>query len=97
MAYEVPTKTAVTFAGREARTINAGELARILTLHAAFVARVPGGRRAILKFTNLSGCDLSGRCLAEADLSGALLQRANMARVDLRDATLSVPTLPAAT
>ena len=88
MSFTVPPRTAVTFAGRNARTIDGNELDRILTLHAAFMARAPGGRRAILKFVNLSGCDLSGRCLAEADLSGALLQHANLAGINLRDATL---------
>lgn len=56
--------------------------------HAAFLARAPGGRRAGLKLTNLSGIDLSGRCLAEADLSGALLQGANLVHADLREANL---------
>ncbi len=40
------------------------------SVHTAFLARATGGRRASLKFTNLSGLDLSGWCLAEADLSG---------------------------
>ena len=47
-------RVAVTLAGRESRTVSSHELERILRLHAAFVAHAPGGRRAILKFTNLN-------------------------------------------
>ena len=88
MSFEMLPKSAVGFAGREARTITSAELVPILASHAGFVARAPGGRRAILKFTNLSGLDLSGICLAEGDLSGALLRRCKLNRADLRDANL---------
>jgi uncharacterized protein YjbI with pentapeptide repeats len=88
MSFGLATRAAVGLAGRETRTVDAAGLGFVLTLHAAFLARAPGGRRASLKFTNLSGIDLSGRCLAEADLSGALLQGANLVHADLREANL---------
>lgn len=83
-----PTNTASGWAGQKIRTVGTDELRSILAGHAGFLSRAPGGRRAILKFTDLSNLDLAGVHLAEADLSGAVLQRTNLANADLRDATL---------
>lgn len=54
------------------------ELENILCAHSAFVSRVRGGRRALLKSYDLSGINLSNRVLSDADLSGTLLNGANL-------------------
>lgn len=51
-----------------------GELDVMLDAHERLMDGRPGGRRAVLSFANLSGLDISGRNLMEADLSGALLE-----------------------
>ena len=38
-----------------------------------------GGARAVFAFCDLSGLDLSGRNLADADFTGAILEEANLA------------------
>ena len=62
----------------------------ILRLHERFLLRRPGGRRALLAYHDLSGCDLSGRDLSEAELTGARLRRVNLAAAGLRTAQLSL-------
>ena len=54
----------------------------------AFFQRIPGGRRASLKFVDMSNLNLAGRCLAEADLSGAKFRFADLRAADLRDANM---------
>ena len=68
--------------------VSAHELPAIVAAHDAYLRRRPGGRRACLKFRDLSGLDLSGCRLAEADLSGAMLRGCRMVRADLRGANL---------
>ena len=71
-----------------AKGIADADLIRMLDQHKAFHDRIPGGQRASLKFGILSGLNLSGRCLAEADLSGAKLRHADLRGADLRGANL---------
>ena len=68
--------------------ISAHALKQTIAAHQAFLARRPGGRRASLKFRDLSGFDLTGCQLAEADLSGASLRESRLIRTNLRGANL---------
>jgi uncharacterized protein YjbI with pentapeptide repeats len=54
------------------------DLERILHAHSAFVSRVTGGQRALLKACDLKGANLSNRMLSDADLSGSVLSGANL-------------------
>jgi uncharacterized protein YjbI with pentapeptide repeats len=72
----------------ETKRATEAEFSHMLQQHKAFFDRLPGGRRASLKFGDMSGLDLAGRCLAEADLSGAKLRNANLRGADLRGANL---------
>jgi uncharacterized protein YjbI with pentapeptide repeats len=72
----------------ELNQITEAALDQLLNRHRAFVDRTPGGQRASLKFRDLCGMDLSGRCLVEADLSGAKLRYTNLRNADLGDANL---------
>jgi uncharacterized protein YjbI with pentapeptide repeats len=58
------------------KSINRAALDQILAAHQRYVTGIPGGRRALLSFHDLSGQDLCGRNLVEADLTGAVMQRA---------------------
>src|ERR1700686_4599908 len=51
-----------------------------------FSGRVGGGR-AVFAFCDLSGLDLSGRNLADADFTGAVLEEANLAGTRLDSAS----------
>src|SRR6478672_7707098 len=73
---------------RELNPVSAYELPGILAAHAAFLLRRPGGRRASLKFRDLSGLDLTACRLAEADLSGAVLRGCKLGHANLRGANL---------
>ena len=55
-------------AGR--RRLSQAELDMIVMAHEKFVTGKQGGKRASLKFMNLSGLDLSFRNLVDADFSG---------------------------
>ncbi|MEE8506307.1 MAG: pentapeptide repeat-containing protein [Kiloniellales bacterium] len=78
--------------------IDPARLKEILDLHKRFVAKEPGGKRAILSFHDLSGIDLSHKDLSGADLTGAKMSqarlsgasfcRANLYSADLRMASL---------
>ena len=46
-----------------------------------------GGARAVFAFADLSGLDLSGRNLADADFTGAILEEANLAGARLDSAS----------
>ena len=75
------------------------DLAATLARHELLQAGRMGGARAVFAFCDLSGLDLSGRNLAEADFTGALLREtdlsgarldwANFFGADLRRADLS--------
>src|SRR3990167_10255032 len=75
----------------------------IVVAHERFIAGKPGGKRAALRFVDLSRADLSGRDLSDADLSasildgaklaGANLSRANLFGCDLRKADLRMANL----
>ena len=68
--------------------VNVKSLAVILNQHEAFLAGHHGGRRAMLKFRDLSDLNLSGRHLCDADLTGANLTRCILRQTDLSGATL---------
>jgi uncharacterized protein YjbI with pentapeptide repeats len=80
------------------RKLSAGEIEMILTAHDKLISGRPGGKRASLKFIDLTKVRLAGRNLAEADLSGSVLdgadlsncnlERANLFGCDLRNANL---------
>ena len=72
----------------ELNPVSAHELPGILAAHGAYLRRQAGGRRANLKFRDLSGLDLSLCQLAEADPSGASLGGGRMVRADLHGANL---------
>ncbi|MBV9508969.1 MAG: pentapeptide repeat-containing protein [Caulobacteraceae bacterium] len=54
------------------------QIDHFIEAHERFVHRLPKGRRAILRYIQAPGHDLSGRVLTGADLTGANLQRARM-------------------
>ena len=68
--------------------VSAQEFPAIVAAHHAYLARRPDGRRACLKFRDLSDLDLTGCSLAEADLRGACLRGCTMVRANLRGANL---------
>jgi uncharacterized protein YjbI with pentapeptide repeats len=69
--------------------IEPARLEAILHAHAMFATGQPGGKRGLLKLHDLSGLDLSGRCLIGIEPSGARLHRARLICAALTDATLS--------
>jgi uncharacterized protein YjbI with pentapeptide repeats len=68
--------------------VSDAELVAILKAHKTFLARKPGGRRAMLAFYDLSNRDLSNFDLAEADMTGARLHRCRLNGIGLRAANL---------
>ncbi len=58
------------------RKLSQGDLDLFLVAHARFVEGKAGGRRLSLKFLDLTGLDLSGRLLDDADFTGACLENA---------------------
>ena len=64
------------------------ELDFVVSAHERFVAGKSGGKRAVLRFANLSGLDLSHRILTEADLSASVLDGCRMIRTRLERANL---------
>jgi uncharacterized protein YjbI with pentapeptide repeats len=73
-------------AGR--RRLSQAELDMIVTAHEKFVTGKQGGKRASLRFMNLSGLDLSFRNLADADFSASVLDGCRMVRTKLDRANL---------
>ncbi|MDI1364745.1 MAG: pentapeptide repeat-containing protein, partial [bacterium] len=73
-------------AGR--RSLSQAELDMIVTAHEKFVTGKQGGRRASLKFVNLSGLDMSFRNLVDADFTGSVLDGCRMVRTKLDRANL---------
>ncbi|MES2034404.1 MAG: pentapeptide repeat-containing protein [Pseudomonadota bacterium] len=80
------------------RRLSQGELDLMVAAHERFLAGKPGGKRASLRFLDLSLLSLVGRNLTDADLSasifdgarmgGVILERANLFGCDLRKADL---------
>ena len=73
-------------AGR--RRLSQAELDMIVIAHEKFVTGKQGGKRASLRFMNLSGLDLSFRNLADADFSASILDGCRMVRTRLERANL---------
>ncbi|ENZ82488.1 putative low-complexity protein [Caulobacter vibrioides OR37] len=70
------------------RRLSQAELDMIVTAHEKFVTGKQGGKRATLRFMQLSGLDLSFRNLVDADLTGSLLEGCRMVRAKLDRASL---------
>ena len=83
-----PSRSQLSPYPHELSPVSAHALNAILVAHRAFITRRPGGQRANLKFRVLSGLDLTGCQLVEADLSGACLNGCLMVRANLRNANL---------
>ncbi|HEY6433514.1 MAG TPA: pentapeptide repeat-containing protein, partial [Acetobacteraceae bacterium] len=64
------------------------QLAEVLWRHAAFRDSRPGGRRAVLSATDLSGLNLAGHDLSHADFTSASFYGANLAGCRFDCATL---------
>ena len=65
------------------RRVNQAEVDRICAKHDRLFSSRPGGARAMLSWTDLSGLDLRGRNLCDADFSGASLAECQMQGVRL--------------
>ena len=74
----------------------ATKLAETLSAHAAWLADLPKGLRADLRYANLSGADLRHADLRGADLSDADLRGADLSDADLRHANLRYADLSGA-
>jgi len=70
------------------RRLSQGELDLIVSAHERFIEGRPGGKRASLRFVDLTGLDLSDRNLSDADLSGSVFDNCKMARAKLERANL---------
>ena len=55
------------------RRLSQGDLDLFVAAHQRFVEGRAGGRRLSLKFVDLTGLNLAGRMLDDADLSGSSL------------------------
>jgi len=73
-------------AGR--RRLSQAELDMIVTAHEKFVTGKQGGKRASLRFMQLSGLDLSFRNLTDADFTASILEDCRMVRTKLDRASL---------
>jgi hypothetical protein len=69
------------------------KLAKILTLHKAWIDAKKGGRRANLAGSNLAGSNLAGSNLAGSNLAGSNLKGANLAGANLAGANLKEANL----
>jgi len=65
------------------RRISQNELDLLIDGHERLLSGRPGGKRATLRFMDLSGLDLSGRNLSDADVSASVLDGARMIRTRL--------------
>src|SRR5450432_4426830 len=70
------------FARLTQKDVNAGA-----ARHEMLYAGRMGGARAVFAFCDLSGLDLSGRNLADADFTGAILGETNLAGASLESAS----------
>src|SRR3569623_645599 len=71
-----------------ARRITQAEADQICARHDRLWNSKPGGARAVFAWTDLSGLDLSGRNLCDADFSGAVLAGCNLQNTRMDTATL---------
>ncbi len=79
-------------------SLSQDELDEIARKHEMFLKGIKGGARAIIKFKNLNGLDLSQRDFSQGDFTGSFFVRANLAQgvfksaiffaCDMRDADL---------
>ena len=69
------------------RKLSQGEVDMIVAAHERFVSGRPGGKRASLRFVDMSDCALSGRNLADADISASILDGAKLIGTKLDRAT----------
>ena len=80
------------------RTIGIEEIKVILEDHDKWLRHVEGGKRADLRWANLSGANLSGANLSGADLIGANLSGADLSGADLKksclDPAAAIPGIP---
>ena len=58
--------------------LSQNEASAVVARHEMLYARKAGGARAVFAFSDLSGLNLSGRNLADADFTGAILEEANL-------------------
>ena len=70
------------------RRLSQGELDLIVSAHERFIEGRPGGKRASLRFVDLTGLNLTDRNLSDADLSGSVFDNCKMARAKLERANL---------
>src|SRR5450755_1581377 len=77
-------KSLMSEASHITRRINQAEADAICARHDRLWTSKPGGARAVFAWTDLSGLDLTGRNLCDADFSGAVLFEA-----DLREGVLA--------
>ncbi len=70
------------------RRINQAEAEKICAKHDRLWTSKPGGARAVFAWMDLSGVDLSGKNLCDADFSGAVLAGCNLQDARLDHATL---------
>src|SRR5580700_8461245 len=60
---------------RSWKSIEHADFVQALEMHERFIARKPGGRRALFSSHDFDNKDLRGRNLTDADLTGARLRR----------------------
>src|SRR5260221_5259305 len=70
-----------------------GALAQVLEAHGRYLARRPGGHRALLGFHDLSERDFGGCNFSAGDFNGALLHRARIPPAIFRVALPFAPAL----
>ena len=70
------------------RRLTQAEAEVFVSAHEKFITGKQGGKRAVLRFLDLSGLDLTGRNLNHADFTGSVFDGARMAKVQLERAAL---------
>ena len=76
------------------QTIGADVLHEVLDAHWRFLARKPGGRRAVLGYVDLSARELDRVNLSEAELTGCVFRDASLNGANLEGANLEVQGVP---
>ncbi|HEX7759960.1 MAG TPA: pentapeptide repeat-containing protein, partial [Caulobacteraceae bacterium] len=70
------------------QSIDHSVLQDVLEAHWRFLARQPGGRRAVLAYVDLSACQLDRVNLSEAELTGCVFRNASLNGANLESAVL---------